>query len=123
MPKLGKPILDFIDTIPYTFEHKLHEIRKSYNLTQEDLALLARIHTPAVSVVANGQRDTLNKYHLLALMYVLRITDIRELFDIKFDEELAKKMDADRQWMLENKRITPELEEELRQLKIKKASR
>lgn len=59
-------------------------------LTQRTLSLLTGIRQATISDMCNGVGVQINKAHLLALMITLRITDIREIIDIRFTKELEE---------------------------------
>ncbi|OMI07669.1 XRE family transcriptional regulator [Bacillus paralicheniformis] len=82
--------LDLIDRYPQKVVIKLGEVLKERGLSQGDLHRLTGIRTASLNDMANAKKQSINVLHLVAIMCALRITDIRELFDIEFDEEVKQ---------------------------------
>lgn len=96
----GDAILDLIsNTKGIDLEYNLAKAMSKRGLTQRTLSLLTGIRQATISDMCNGVGVQINKAHLLALMITLRITDITELINIKFSDELKEQFEAEaKEW-------------------------
>lgn len=76
-----------------SFVTKLDEALARRGVSQQQLSFATGIRQAAISEFVNGNKYSLNKVQLAAIMIVLRITDIREIFDIQFTEETTKQFE------------------------------
>lgn len=65
---------------------KLKALLKERDMTQGDLAALAKIRPNAVSNLCRGYVDRLSIEHIEKICTALEITDIRDLIDLEHDE-------------------------------------
>ncbi|MCY8048484.1 helix-turn-helix transcriptional regulator [Bacillus haynesii] len=82
--------LDLIEKYPQKVVIKLDEVLKERGLSQGDLHRLSGVRVASINDMVNAKKQSINVLHLVAIMCALRITDIRELFDIEFDEEVKQ---------------------------------
>jgi DNA-binding Xre family transcriptional regulator len=57
-------------------------------LTQGDLHRLTGLRVATINELVNFKKKSLTVAHLVSIMIALRITDIRDLIEIEFDEEV-----------------------------------
>ncbi len=87
----GDTVLDILNsTKGIHIKYNLANAMSERGLTQRTLSLLTGIRQATISDMCNGVGVQINKAHLLALMITLRITDIREIIDIRFTKELEE---------------------------------
>lgn len=82
-------ILNSVSDIRVT--SRLDDALAERGLSQSKLSMMTGIRQASISALATGENSSMNKLHLVAVMIALRITDIREIFDIQFDEATTKK--------------------------------
>ena len=106
--KSNELVEGLLDSIPsMRFVSKIDDALKARGLTQAKLATLTGLRTGTISELVNGSRLALTKTHIACVMIALRITDIREIIDIEFDEETKKQFNEEsRHWKEEG--IFPE---------------
>lgn len=66
---------------------KIKELLKKHNLTQLELSDMSGVPPATLSDLVNGRRNSLNKKHLAAIAHALGIEDIRELIELKQNQE------------------------------------
>jgi DNA-binding Xre family transcriptional regulator len=81
---------DLINKYPSKVRLKLDEIMNERGIALGDLYRLTGIRIATLSEIKNGRKNSINIVHIVAIMVALRISDIRELFDVDFDEEVKK---------------------------------
>lgn len=81
-------ILDMVHKYPQKVRIKLSEVLEKRGLTQGDLHLMTGIRAATLSEIANGKKQSFYFVHLVAIMCALRITDIREIIDVEFEENV-----------------------------------
>ena len=88
MHKETSPVVKkLIETVPdVVIQNKLEDRLAELGINQKQLALLTGLREGSVSDFVNGRKINISKYQLIALMIGLRITDIRDIIDIKFPE-------------------------------------
>ncbi len=87
----GDAVLDILsNTKGIDIKYNLSNAMYERGLTQRTLSLLTGIRQATISDMCNGIGVQINKAHLLAIMITLRITDIREIIDIRFSEDLKE---------------------------------
>ncbi|MED4128261.1 helix-turn-helix transcriptional regulator [Shouchella miscanthi] len=69
---------------------KIHEILRQRDLSLSDLHRMTGIRIASLSELSNARKSTLNIIHIVVIMQALRITDVREIFDIQFNEEVIE---------------------------------
>ncbi|URZ16883.1 helix-turn-helix domain-containing protein [Clostridium felsineum] len=84
---------------------KLDQLIKERGLTQNKLSLITGIKPSIITRLAHGRTTSINKAHVLSIMIALRITDIRELFDIEFTEETKIQYEKERTEWIETKKL------------------
>lgn len=85
----GDTVIDILmNTKGLDINYKLNNAMKERGLSQRTLSLLTGIRQATISDMCKGSGVQINKAHLLAIMITLRITDINEIIEIKFPEEL-----------------------------------
>ncbi|MGR9546585.1 helix-turn-helix domain-containing protein [Priestia megaterium] len=83
-------ILDMVHKYPQKVRIKLSEVLEQRGLTQGDLHLMTGIRAATLSEIANGKKQSFYFVHLVAIMCALRITDIREIIDVEFEENVKE---------------------------------
>lgn len=83
-------VMDMIEKYPNKVELKLGEILKERELSQGDLHRMTGIRVATINEIVNAKKYSVNIVHLVCIMCALRITDIREIFDITFDDEVKE---------------------------------
>ncbi len=102
----GDTVLDILNsTKGISIKYNLANAMYERGLTQRTLSLLTGIRQATISDMCNGVGVHINKAHLLALMVTLRITDIRELIDIRFTEELEEQFSLESMNWKESKNV------------------
>ncbi|MEY8748905.1 helix-turn-helix domain-containing protein [Alkalicoccobacillus gibsonii] len=84
-------VIHNLERYEQTVHIKLFEVLKQRGLTLSDLHRLTGIRNASLSELANGRKFSLNIVHIVVIMQALRITDIRELFDVEFSPETVEK--------------------------------
>ncbi|AVR01165.1 XRE family transcriptional regulator [Oceanobacillus iheyensis] len=82
--------LELIEKYPQKVTIRLDEILKERKMSQGDLHRLTGIRMATLNEISNGKKRSVNMLHFAAIMAALRITDIRELFNIEFNDEVQK---------------------------------
>ena len=83
-------IMGMIEKYPNKVEIRLGEILKERGLSQGDLHRMTGIRVATINEIANAKKYSMNIVHLVCIMSALRITDVREIFNIEFDEEVKE---------------------------------
>src|SRR5579875_786543 len=79
---------------------KLDDLLKKRNITQKDLAKMTGMRPGTISEIANGQGTLFNKSQLLAIMVALRLTDFKDIFEIRLSEKTKKKyIEQSKEWV------------------------
>ncbi|GAF13078.1 hypothetical protein JCM19046_124 [Bacillus sp. JCM 19046] len=65
----------------------LHDVLKQRGLTISDLHRMTGIRIASLSELANARKYSVNIIHLVLIMQALRITDVTELFEVRFSAE------------------------------------
>lgn len=87
-----------IETVPdVVIQNKLEDRLAELGINQKQLALLTGLREGSISDFVNGRKINISKYQLIALMVGLRITDIRDLVDIKFPEAVEEQFKKERE--------------------------
>lgn len=71
------------------FVIKIDDALKDRGLTQKQLAQMTGMRVGTVSDLVNGKGNSINKVQLFAIMAALRITDLSELIEMQFPDDLA----------------------------------
>ena len=97
----GDAVLELItNTEGIDIEYNLSRAMAQRGLTQRTLSLLTGIRQATISDMCNGVGVQINKAHLLALMITLRITDMSEIINIKFNKDVFKQFNAEaKEWI------------------------
>lgn len=74
---------------------RLHEVLKKRGLTISDLHRMTGIRIASLSELANAKKYSLNIIHLVLIMQALRITDVNELFDVRFSADTKEEWAAE----------------------------
>lgn len=94
----GDAVLELItSTKGIDIEYNLSRAMAQRGLTQRTLSLLTGIRQATISDMCNGVGVQINKAHLLALMITLRITDISEIINIKFNKDVFEQFNTEAQ--------------------------
>lgn len=79
---------------------KIDERLKERGLTQKDLSLMTGIRLGTVSDIVNGKGISFNKTRIIAVMVALRITDVRDLIDIRIPDDIKRTFDREcKEWV------------------------
>ncbi len=88
--KTNAIVIETLEKFPHKVHIKLGEILRDRGMTQGDLHRLTGLRVATINELVNFKKKSLTVAHLVAIMIALRITDIRELIEIEFDEEVVK---------------------------------
>ncbi len=86
--KTNSIVIEALNKFPHKINIKLGEILRDRGLTQGDLHRLTGLRVATINELVNFKKKSLTVAHLVSIMIALRITDIRDLFEIEFDEEV-----------------------------------
>jgi DNA-binding Xre family transcriptional regulator len=86
--KTNTIVIETLDRFPHKIHIKLGEILRERGLTQGDLHRLTGLRVATINELVNFKKKSLTVAHLVSIMIALRITDIRDLIEIEFDEEV-----------------------------------
>jgi DNA-binding Xre family transcriptional regulator len=86
--KTNTIVIESLDKFPHKIHIKLGDILRERGLTQGDLHRLTGLRVATINELVNFKKKSLTVAHLVSIMIALRITDIRDLIEIKFDEEV-----------------------------------
>jgi DNA-binding Xre family transcriptional regulator len=86
--KTNTIVIESLDKFPHKIHIKLGEILRERGLTQGDLHRLTGLRVATINELVNFKKKSLTVAHLVSIMIALRITDIRDLIEIDFDEEV-----------------------------------
>jgi DNA-binding Xre family transcriptional regulator len=86
--KTNTIVIESLDKFPHKIHIKLGEILRERGLTQGDLHRLTGLRVATINELVNFKKKSLTVAHLVSIMIALRITDICDLFEIEFDEEV-----------------------------------
>ena len=73
---------------------KLGELMNDRGLNQTELSRLTGIRQATINDIIHDRKHTMNKEHTMILMLVLKLTDINQLYEVRFndiEEEIAIK--------------------------------
>lgn len=84
-------ILHYLSDSGIYFSFKLADRLKERNLTMREFSKMTGLRLATISDICNGKKQSLNLHHILICMLVLRITDITEIAEIVFPEDLKIK--------------------------------
>lgn len=118
-------ILQYGEIYGIEIRFKLDDRLKERGMTLRDLNEICGLRLATISDIINGNKSTINFQHLIAIMIVLRITDITEIFEIHFPDYLVDLYKHEtREWIQRNEKpselfafklaqtFTPEQQEE-----------
>lgn len=99
---LNKIVINLLESSNVKYVVKLDDALAKRKVTQSWLATTTGLREAAISDLVKGNKTSLNKLHIIAIMNVLRITDITELIDIEFEPSAVEqyKEESDR-WINE----------------------
>lgn len=100
------------DTSGGTFNVKIDDLIAARGISQRQLSDITGIQLSYLSDFLLGKTTTINKTHLLALMAVLRVTDITEIFDVTLPIEKEEKYKWEQEQWIDTK-IMPDSVKEL----------
>jgi DNA-binding Xre family transcriptional regulator len=86
--KTNSIVIESLDKFPHKIHIKLGNILRERGLTQGDLHRLTGLRVATINELVNFKKKSLTVAHLVSIMIALRITDIRDLIEIEFDEEV-----------------------------------
>lgn len=102
----GDAVLELItSTKGIDIEYNLSRAMAQRGLTQRTLSLLTGIRQATISDMCNGVGVQINKAHLLALMITLRITDISEIINIKFNKDVFEQFNTEAQEWIASQQV------------------
>ena len=111
-------IMEMIDKYPNKVEIKLGEILKERDLSQGDLHRMTGIRVATINEIVNAKKYSVNIVHLVCIMASLRITDVREIFDVTFDDEVMEAWEEEMEHY-EGKGMTHKQEKEMEENMVK----
>ncbi|MCA1064308.1 helix-turn-helix transcriptional regulator [Rossellomorea sp. AcN35-11] len=86
--KTNTIVIEALNKFPHKIHIKLGEILRERGLTQGDLHRLTGLRVATINELVNFKKKSLTVAHLVSIMIALRITDIRDLIEVEFDEEV-----------------------------------
>ena len=92
------------------FTIKLDKLMKDRGLSQRELGMITGLRAGTINSILNGKGTTLNKIQLVTLMIGLRITDLSELIEVKFPDQIKEEFSQDTESWVENKRRPQSIE-------------
>lgn len=112
--ELSKESREILDSSSIEFVCKLEDILKERDISQTDFSILTGLRPATIGEMIADKKFTINKEHLQICMLVLKLTNLNQLYEIRFNsaEELTR-MKTEYEEMLSNK-YTKEQEEILR---------
>lgn len=100
---------------------KLDDLLKERNITQKDLSRMTGMRPGTISEIVNGQGTLFNKAQLLAIMVALRLTDFKDIFEVRLPEETRLKyIEQFKEW-IQDKEMPIEVKE-MYKINVLKAS-
>ena len=84
-------LLMHLDSLGIYFSFKLADRLKERNLTMRDFAKMTGLRLATISDMCNGKKQSLNLHHVLISMIVLRISNIYDIIEIVFPEDIKVK--------------------------------
>ncbi|OAA90883.1 helix-turn-helix domain-containing protein [Clostridium ljungdahlii] len=102
--KSNDTMIKILDSVPgVKYVSKLDDVLKERGLSQQQLAEITGLRAGTITELVKGNKTSTSKTHIITVMIALRITDIRDLFDIEFDQETKERFDKEREkWVKEN---------------------
>ena len=105
--KTNTIVIEALNKFPHKIHIKLGEILRERGLTQGDLHRLTGLRVATINELVNFKKKSLTVAHLVSIMIALRITDIRDLIEIEFDQEVQDYFNEENQRMRNG--FTPDL--------------
>ncbi|BCB02235.1 helix-turn-helix domain-containing protein [Bacillus sp. KH172YL63] len=105
--KTNTIVIEALDKFPHKIHIKLGEILRERGLTQGDLHRLTGLRVATINELVNFKKKSLTVAHLVSIMIALRITDIRDLIEVEFDQEVQNYFNEENQRMKNG--FTPDL--------------
>ncbi|MCA0150178.1 MULTISPECIES: helix-turn-helix transcriptional regulator [Rossellomorea] len=105
--KTNTIVIEALNKFPHKIHIKLGEILRERGLTQGDLHRLTGLRVATINELVNFKKKSLTVAHLVSIMIALRITDIRDLIEIEFDQEVQDYFNEENQRMKNG--FTPDL--------------
>jgi DNA-binding Xre family transcriptional regulator len=106
-----------MESNPFRVNIKLDKILEKRGLSQGDLHRLTGIRMATLNDLINGKKNSINLAHISVIMIALRISDMTEIFDIEFEEEVKER------WEEEMEGYTRGLTEKMKEEVIRNTSR
>ena len=92
------------------FTIKLDKLMKDRGLSQRELGMITGLRAGTINSTLNGKGTTLNKIQIVTLMIGLRITDLSELIEVKFPDQIKEEFSQETESWVENKRRPQSIE-------------
>ncbi len=105
--KTNSIVIESLNKFPHKIHIKLGDILKERGLTQGDLHRLTGLRVATINELVNFKKKSLTVAHLVSIMIALRITDLRDLIEIEFDDEVKAYFQQENERMKNG--ITPDL--------------
>lgn len=105
--KTNTIVIEALNKFPHKIHIKLGEILRERGLTQGDLHRLTGLRVATINELVNFKKKSLTVAHLVSIMIALRITDIRDLIEVEFDQEVQDYFNEENQRMKNG--FTPDL--------------
>jgi DNA-binding Xre family transcriptional regulator len=105
--KTNSIVIESLNKFPHKIHIKLGDILKERGLTQGDLHRLTGLRVATINELVNFKKKSLTVAHLVSIMIALRITDLRDLIEIEFDDEVKAYFQQENQRMKNG--FTPDL--------------
>lgn len=87
---LNKIVIDLLENTNVKYVVKLDDALAKRGVTQQWLSVTTGLREAAISEINKGNKTSINKLHIIAIMTVLRIWDITELIEIEYDESVIE---------------------------------
>ncbi|WP_064094400.1 helix-turn-helix domain-containing protein [Rossellomorea aquimaris] len=105
--KTNSIVIESLNKFPHKIHIKLGQILRERGLTQGDLHRLTGLRVATINELVNFKKKSLTVAHLVSIMIALRITDIRDLIEIEFDQEVQDYFNKENERMKNG--FTPDL--------------
>lgn len=95
-PNVTESTKNTLSSVPnIRFVYKIDDALEKRGLTQEKLATICGLRPTTIAELVKGNKLSINKAHIAVIMIALRITDIREIIDIEFEEPVMEKFEKE----------------------------
>lgn len=93
--KINEVVAGTIENTPHLVINNLSEILSERGLSQGDLSRLTGLRVATINDFVNLKTASINLTHLLVIMIALRISDMNEIIQVQFPENVVKQFERD----------------------------